>query len=86
MELKSYVEKDDPCAILAMSNRGGMHVNEFSKAAHNEKDASDILSHWAEVRYLIWNVVPRLWLLDESWDDLTMKQHLAELQHKISLM
>ena len=69
-----------------MSNRGGMHVDEFSKAAHDEKDASDILSYWDEARYLIWNVVPRLWLLDESWDNLTMRQRLTELQHKISLM
>lgn len=81
MELKSYVEKDDPSGILAMSHRGGLHVDEFSEAAHDEKDALDILSHWDEVKYLIWNVVSRLWLLDESWDNLTMRQHLARLQH-----
>ena len=61
-------------------------MDEFSKAAHDEKDTSGILSDWYEVRCLIWNVLSRLWLLDESWDNLTMRQHLAELQHKISLI
>ena len=61
-------------------------MDEFSKAAHDKKDASDILGYWNKVKYLIWNVVSRLWLLDESWDNLTMRQHLAELQRQISLM
>jgi hypothetical protein len=86
VELKSYIEKDEPSAIRAMSNRGGMHVDEFSEAAHDAKDASDVLSYWGEIRYLIWNVLPRLWSFDDSWDNLTMRQRLAELQHKISFM
>ena len=84
-ELKSHVENNDPRAILAMWSRGGMHVDEFANAAHDEKEASDIINHWDDVEHLIWNVVPILWSIDESWDDSTMRQRLVELQDEISL-
>lgn len=79
LELRSYVEKDNPCGILAMPRCRDMHLDE-------KRVALDILSEWEDVRDLIWKVISRLWLLEESWNNATLREHLEKIQYDLSLM